>query len=150
MNDLKMNSNPDVKIFLVGNKSDLENRRQVSHSEAQNFCKEHAMNFFLEASAKSGINAEKIFVEASKVLLDEFSRYKSKKDNMSDKINSGQDKIGLKAEDTSDPLIYEKASKKKCCWFFKSLYFFLSIGVSVFVKLGCKGTTIFANIIPFG
>ena len=120
MNDLKMNSNPDVKIFLIGNKSDLENRREVSYSEAEKFSKEHGMNFFLEASAKTGINAEKIFVEASKVLLDEYSIIKNKigkgnyNDNTSDKITSGQDKIGLKVED-SDPIIYEKERKKKCC-----------------------------------
>ena len=121
LNDLKMNSSPDVKIFLIGNKSDLESQREVSHSEAENFYRDHDMNFFLEASAKTGINVEKIFVEASKILFDEYSRLKNKIDsrknnnNKSGKIKSGQDKIALKADDNSSSIKMERARKLKCC-----------------------------------
>ena len=31
--ELKMNSSPDIKIFLIGNKSDLEEHREVQFSE---------------------------------------------------------------------------------------------------------------------
>ena len=35
LKDLKNNSSPDVKIFLVGNKTDLEKERKVSTEKGQ-------------------------------------------------------------------------------------------------------------------
>ena len=40
-------------IYLIGNKSDLESRRTVSHSEAVNFAKSQSLQY-LEISAKNG------------------------------------------------------------------------------------------------
>ena len=124
MNDLKINSNPDIKIFLIGNKSDLESNREISSNEAENFYKDHSMNLFMEASAKTGFNAENIFVEASKILFDEYSKYttdkinkniKKSNDNMNDRINTRNDKINLKNDVYTDSKSYEEMRRKKCC-----------------------------------
>ncbi|EFC50267.1 ras family small GTPase [Naegleria gruberi] len=49
-----------VPVILVGNKADLEDERQVSTSEAEQLA--HGVGCpFIEASAKTGLNIEKIF-----------------------------------------------------------------------------------------
>ena len=49
----------DAKIAIVGNKCDLE--RQVSTSEAQEYCASQGFSFF-EVSAKDNINIEAPFL----------------------------------------------------------------------------------------
>ena len=52
----------EVLMVLIGNKCDLENKREVSTEEGQKFAKENGMPFF-ETSAKTGENVEKLFKE---------------------------------------------------------------------------------------
>ena len=56
LNDIKTQSNPDVKIFLIGNKADLEDKRQVTKESGEKFYKDHKLSFFTETSAKTGLN----------------------------------------------------------------------------------------------
>eukprot|EP01098_Paradermamoeba_levis_P014319 TRINITY_DN6791_c0_g3_i1.p1 TRINITY_DN6791_c0_g3~~TRINITY_DN6791_c0_g3_i1.p1 ORF type:complete len:226 (+),score=44.28 TRINITY_DN6791_c0_g3_i1:201-878(+) len=58
-------SKPNVTLVLIGNKADLENRRAVSTSEAQEFAKKHGL-FFLETSAKTAANVDEAFVATAK------------------------------------------------------------------------------------
>ena len=46
LKEVKLNSNPDVKIILIGNKSDLENEREVSYEEAKKFKDENKICYF--------------------------------------------------------------------------------------------------------
>ena len=39
LKDLKANSNPDIKVFLIGNKVDLEDSRLVARERALQFKK---------------------------------------------------------------------------------------------------------------
>ncbi len=71
LKELKSNSNPDVKVFLVGNKIDLEDDRIVTVKEAEELVNDLDMNYFIESLAKTGFNAEKIFVQAVKLLYTE-------------------------------------------------------------------------------
>eukprot|EP00922_Rhytidocystis_sp_ex-Travisia-forbesii_P037195 GHVS01055430.1.p1 GENE.GHVS01055430.1~~GHVS01055430.1.p1 ORF type:complete len:214 (+),score=22.37 GHVS01055430.1:242-883(+) len=50
----------DVIIALVGNKSDLTERRQVSSEEGQQKAQEHEI-MFVETSAKAGVNIKALF-----------------------------------------------------------------------------------------
>jgi small GTP-binding protein len=55
LQDVKSVAKDDVVLILIGNKSDLEEKRQVSKEEATDFAQQHGMHYF-EASAKTGAN----------------------------------------------------------------------------------------------
>ena len=78
LKEVKLQSNPDIKIFLIGNKADLEDQREVKFNEAKQFKEENGIHYFSEASAKSGLNAQQVFIEAAKLLYSEHLKYKSR------------------------------------------------------------------------
>ena len=51
-------------IMLIGNKADLDARRQVSTSDGQAFASKHGL-IFLETSAKTAANVEQAFVKTA-------------------------------------------------------------------------------------
>ena len=51
-------------IMLIGNKSDLDQRRQVSTEEGERFAKENNL-IFMETSAKTAFNVEEAFLQTS-------------------------------------------------------------------------------------
>ena len=79
LKEVKLQSNPDIKIFLIGNKSDLDEKRKVSLEAAKTFKEENAIHYFSETSAKNGINAKEVFVEAAKLLYIEHLKYRERK-----------------------------------------------------------------------
>ena len=60
LNDLKSQANPDVIVFLMGNKSDLEEWRKVKKEEELKFKNEQGLEMFMEKSAKTGFNARNV------------------------------------------------------------------------------------------
>jgi len=68
LNDVKTQSNPDVRIFLIGNKADLEDKRKITRAQGEKFCKDHNISYFTETSAKTGLNVQNVFMEAAKEL----------------------------------------------------------------------------------
>lgn len=78
LKELRTHSNPDAKVFLIGNKIDLENERKVEKSQGEQYAQENNLNLFMEASAKTGMNAQQVFIEAAKVLYDDYLKYKGK------------------------------------------------------------------------
>ena len=76
LNEVKAKGNPDVKIFLVGNKSDLEESREVSAEEGQKFYEEHKLNLFVETSAKTGLNVQDLFKKVAIILNQDHLAYK--------------------------------------------------------------------------
>ena len=62
--DCKNYSPKTILIVLVGNKSDLEDRRQVSTEEGQELADKYGILFY-ETSAKTGINVENIFFNSA-------------------------------------------------------------------------------------
>ena len=78
LKELRLHSNPDAKVFLIGNKIDLENDRKVEYEQGEAYAKENKLDKFMESSAKTGINAQEIFVEAAKMLYGDYLRYKDK------------------------------------------------------------------------
>ena len=69
LRELRTNSNPDVKAFLIGNKNDLEKERKITKEQGENYAKINKMNLFIEASAKTGFNSKKIFIKAEKCYM---------------------------------------------------------------------------------
>jgi len=56
-------------IILIGNKSDLDQKRQVSKEEGERFAKENGL-IFMETSAKTAENVEEAFLETSKSIYE--------------------------------------------------------------------------------
>lgn len=71
--DLKMNGEKDVIIVLVGNKSDLNDDREVSIEEGIEFAKEKNV-LFVETSAFKSVNIEKAFTLIVEQLLKDFMK----------------------------------------------------------------------------
>ena len=76
LRELRTHSNPDAKVFLIGNKVDLDNERVITKEQGETFYKTNKLNLFIESSAKTGFNAKRVFIKAAKLLLDEHLKYK--------------------------------------------------------------------------
>ena len=76
LNEIKAQSNPDIKIILIGNKADLEDKREVSKEKGENFCSDHNLCYFMETSAKTGFNAQNLFKKAGSILYEEHLKNK--------------------------------------------------------------------------
>ena len=109
--EIKLQSNPDIKLFLIGNKADLVNKREVSFEEGEKFKEENEIIFFQETSAKTGINAKEIFHEAAKILYDEYLNFfdKTRNTNFTFTSESSINSSGLKSSSKS------RQKRKKCC-----------------------------------
>ena len=97
----------DVLICLVGNKTDLENKRIVSKEEGQKFADDNGLLFF-ETSAQDGTNIEELFTQATSNIV---NNVESGKINL-DTYNSGI-KIGKYPNKEVEQAL-EKI-KKGCC-----------------------------------
>lgn len=58
--ELQRQADPGIVVCLAGNKSDLENRREVQREEAEAFAKDEGLLFF-ECSAKSNEGVVEMF-----------------------------------------------------------------------------------------
>ena len=108
LNDLKNQANPNVKVFLVGNKSDLENERVVSKEEGEKFKEEKKLDRFIETSAKTGENARSALLEAAKLL---YKDYLKAKQNLAGGDDSNDDNKGERLERKNE----KNKTKKGCC-----------------------------------
>ncbi len=102
--DLRTNGDKDILIILVGNKTDLEENRQVSIEEVKSKAETYNIAF-LETSAKSGDNINKAFTE----LVEQVYKANITMNQSYEKIeeNNG-DGINLVNKD-------EEKKKKGCC-----------------------------------
>lgn len=112
--ELKTYSNPDVKIFLVGNKCDLEHSRMVFQKDIDLLMEENQIEYYIETSAKSGLNTKKLFSDIGKKLFNSFESYKST--SLSFKSN---DSSSIKIHNTSHIMARKELPKppksKGCC-----------------------------------
>ena len=102
---LKIYSSPDIKIFLIGNKCDLEKERVVSIEMGKKFQTDFEFELFMETSAKSGFNSKNLFIEAFKLL---YLNYKKMNCNICN--NNQSRKVSLIGKE-----LMKKESKKGCC-----------------------------------
>ena len=116
LDEIKSQTHPNLKIFLIGNKVDLEDKRVIDRAIAEELAKEHKIDLFLETSAKTGYNAQKIFVKAAQILVENYKDFANI--DPRDSINSkDKSSITLTANDnekegeTDDN---DKKRKKKC------------------------------------
>ena len=116
LNDVKTQSNPNIKIFLIGNKADLEDKRKVSREAGEKFLKDHKLNYFIETSAKTGFNVQNVFIQAAKELYLSHEEIKNRVTRPGSLMNlpvNNETSNVLKLE-TEDEEIKKK--KKFCCF----------------------------------
>ena len=113
LRELRTHSNPDVKIFLIGNKIDLDNERVITKDQGEKFCKNNKLNLFIESSAKTGFNSKKIFIRAAKLLLDEHIKYKDAGITPSEFEDS--EDISKMTKISKPPEKNKEKKKKDCC-----------------------------------
>ena len=68
LKEIKQHANSDIVIYLIGNRCDLEDDREVTRERAIEFCKQYSIDKFFETSAKTGDNVEEVFSLAAKEL----------------------------------------------------------------------------------
>ena len=107
LNDLKSQANPDVRIFLVGNKADLEEDRKIGKEEGQKYKEDQHLDLFMETSAKTGHNARNVLVEAAKILYKDYLKFDE--NNQKDNDPNSHKKNGKKL------IKIEQKKKKGCC-----------------------------------
>jgi len=93
----------DSLQFLVGNKSDLD--KKVTSEQANTIMEEHKMKSFIETSAKTGENVQKLFETVAQKLLDNFAGGDASEPTTTEKKPDAP----LNLNSKPDP----KASKKK-------------------------------------
>jgi small GTP-binding protein len=114
LKELKTFSSPDAKIFLIGNKSDLESKRVITKEMGEKFKEDTGIDFFLETSAKLGINTNTVFIEAAKILYLDYLKYKdkisySRTSSVSSNVRSETIKQQIKIDSNTS-----KEDKNKC------------------------------------
>ena len=111
LKELRTHSNPDTKVFLIGNKIDLENDRIINREQAEEYSNQNHFNLFMESSAKTGFNAQKIFIEAAKILYEDYLKYQH------DDVSRGS--IGnfkpINSNDNQNQLNMENKNTGGCC-----------------------------------
>ena len=108
VNLVKKHACPETFIFLVGNKLDLEDERQVSKEKGKQIKEENNFEFFIETSAKDNLFVQELFQEG---IIDLYENYKLYQ-------NVGEDKkedLTQKKKTVLDKNNHQKNKKKKIC-----------------------------------
>ena len=79
LEEVRLNSDKNCVIYLIGNKIDLSNQRQITKSEAENFAQKENV-VYLETSALKNMNVYDVFTS----LLNDI--YQAKKEENKDKL----------------------------------------------------------------
>ena len=98
---MRANTSPDIKVFLIGNKADLEDSRLITKEQGEKLKNEYDLDNFMETSAKSGFNTIELFAEAAKLLYNNFIKYKKKQKKFEENLRVGK--------------LHLNKKKRKCC-----------------------------------
>ena len=88
---------PNVPLMIIGNKCDMEEKRQVSSEEGRELADKHGL-IFLETSAKNNMNIENTFTDLSRLLL-----------------KDSEGKVKTEPKNQVNIAAAKPQKKKKCC-----------------------------------
>ena len=103
-----------VLLFLIGNKNDLNDEREVSYEEGEAYAKAHKM-MFLEASAKTGNNINEIFERSVKQIAKNIKNNVYDLENDSSGIRIGVNSNNFILRNDDKEVKNKENHKKKCC-----------------------------------
>ena len=59
--EVKQHAAEDVRVYMIGNKAELEDQREVTLERAEEMARQHKIHRVFETSAKTGFNVEEVF-----------------------------------------------------------------------------------------
>ncbi len=68
LKEVRNHASEDVRIYLIGNKSELESAREITFDRAVEYAKSNNIHKCFETSAKTGLNVEEVFACSGKEL----------------------------------------------------------------------------------
>ena len=69
LDEVRANALKEIQIILIGNKKDLEDKRQVQTEEGQALADKNGL-LFLETSAKTAVNVSEAFINSAQKILE--------------------------------------------------------------------------------
>lgn len=118
LKELRNFANPDIQIYLIGSKTDLEDSRRVTFERGEKLAKSENLNLFLETSAKTGFNAKKVFTEAGITLYKNYLKYSCNRSRNSSldstPIDAYNSRIKFPSQTNKEPG-RQLSKDKKCC-----------------------------------
>ena len=115
IDDCKKQTPKTVLLVLIGNKLDLESKREISYEEGRSFAIDNNMLFF-ETSAKTGENIEELFNKSAQTIVENIDKglYDLTNDTSGIKIGSSSGNIVLNKDNAAD----KKNNSGYCCYYF--------------------------------
>ena len=110
ISDLKANADEDISMILLGNKTDLEDKRVVTTEEGKNKAEFYNLTF-METSAFNGNNIQEAFNE---LITDIYKRNHELLENQA-KVEIIRDKKTIELDKGEDNNTDEVKEKKWCC-----------------------------------
>ena len=101
LEEVKSNSSKHICVILIGNKKDLEDKRQVTYEEGESFARENGL-MFLETSAKTAFNVVEAFNLSAQAILNNIEKTG---------VDPTEDKNKMKIENKTQ----EPGKKGGCC-----------------------------------
>ena len=119
LDEIKSQTHPNLRIFLIGNKADLEDQRLIKKESAEELVKDHNIDLFMETSAKTGFNAQDVFIKAAKMLLEDYKKY-SENEGRNSNFSGEKSSISLSSQENDKENEIskdneDKVRRKKCC-----------------------------------
>ena len=106
ISDLKKYALPFSKLILLGNKSDDQEKREVSFEEGKKICDKHNLLFFMEVSAKEGFNSPNFLELAAISLYQDYENNKGDDNDISATLMNRTESIMLAGT---------RVKKRDCC-----------------------------------
>ncbi|KAH8863320.1 Ras-related protein Rab-2 [Schistosoma japonicum] len=116
LQDARQHASPNMVITLVGNKCDLDARREVKQEEAEAFARENNL-LFLETSAKTGANVEQAFSTTARAIYERLQQGLLDINNDANGVKLGPQQLNNQQANSYGPVGSDTASnlRRRCC-----------------------------------